>query len=120
LGLVYIAEERWDGAKTAFENAVSYCNLDAWEESYTLAYYYLGRSRTRGGEAKQAIAYLEDRLKQNPELTMDRLELGSLYLWSGRQKAAKAQYVSLKIRDSALAEELMKLIIMHEARKAAL
>ncbi|HKQ79797.1 MAG TPA: tetratricopeptide repeat protein [Blastocatellia bacterium] len=117
LGLVYIAQERWDGAKTAFENAVSYCNLDSWEESHTLAYYYLGRSKTMLREGKQSIAYLEERLKHNPELTRERLELGSLYLWTGRHEAAKAQYKTLKGSDQALAEELMKLIIMHEARK---
>jgi DNA-binding helix-hairpin-helix protein with protein kinase domain/tetratricopeptide (TPR) repeat protein len=119
LGLVYIAQERWDGAKTAFEFAIAYREDYRWNELHTLAYYYLGRSKSQVREAWQAIAELEGRLKRRPNLTIERLELGSLYLWVGRQKAAKAQYEMLKESNPWLAAELMKLIKMHAALKPA-
>src|SRR5215475_9216290 len=45
LGLVFIAQGRWDGAKKAFEFAIAYRNSDSWNELHTLAYYNLGHSK---------------------------------------------------------------------------
>jgi hypothetical protein len=59
------------------------------------------------------IVSLEDILKYNPRWTLKRLQLGSLFLWVGKREAARAQYRILKDIDSALAEELLKLIKKH-------
>jgi tetratricopeptide (TPR) repeat protein len=103
---------RWDRAKMAFEFAVTNIRY-SWEERYTLAYYYLGRSKARLGEARQSIELLEANLKGDPGLTVKRLELGSLYLWDGKREAARAQYKILKDSNPALAVELIKLIMKH-------
>jgi len=119
LGLVYLARENWEDAETAFGDAVAYRNKDSWAEAYTFAYYYLGLSKSQLGGAEQAIEALENKLKYAPKLTVERLELGSLYLWIEKQEAARAQYEILKNSDPALAEELMKLIKKHESRQAS-
>src|SRR5262245_46458653 len=111
-GLAYMELGRWDRAKIAFELAVTNIRY-SWEERYTLAYYYLGRSKARLGEATQSIELLEAILKGDPGLTVKRLELASLYLWVGKREGARAQYKILKDSNPALAEELLKLIKMH-------
>jgi DNA-binding helix-hairpin-helix protein with protein kinase domain/Tfp pilus assembly protein PilF len=108
-GLAYMELGSWDRAKMVFELAVTNIRY-SWEERYTLAYYYLGRSKARLGEATQAIELLEAILKGDPGLTVKRLELASLYLWVGKREAARAQYKILKNSNPALAEELLKLI----------
>jgi len=108
-GLVYMELGRWDRAKLAFESAVTNIRY-SWEERYTLAYYYLGRSKARLGEATQSIELLEAILKGDPGLTVKRLELASLYLWVGKREAARAQYKMLKDSNPPLADELLKLI----------
>jgi DNA-binding helix-hairpin-helix protein with protein kinase domain/Tfp pilus assembly protein PilF len=112
-GLAYMELERWDKARMAFESATEHINIYSWEERYTLAYYHLGRSTTRLGEAGQMIVSVEDILKYNPKGTLKLLQLGSLYLWVGKREAARAQYRILKDADPALAEELLKLIEKH-------
>jgi DNA-binding helix-hairpin-helix protein with protein kinase domain/Tfp pilus assembly protein PilF len=111
-GLAYMELGRWDRAKIAFELAVTNIRY-SWEERYTLAYYYLGRSKARLGEATQSIELLEAILNGDPGLTVKRLELASLYLWVGKREAARAQYKILKDSNSPLAEELLKLIKKH-------
>src|SRR5499426_3698707 len=108
-GLAYMELGRWDRAKMAFESAVTNIRY-SWEDRYTLAYYYLGRSKARLGEATQSIELLEAILKGDPGLTVKRLELASLYLWVGKREAARAQYKILKDSKTALADELLKLI----------
>jgi DNA-binding helix-hairpin-helix protein with protein kinase domain/Tfp pilus assembly protein PilF len=108
-GLAYMELGRWDRAKMAFESAVTNIRY-SWEERYTLAYYYLGRSKARLGEATQSIELLEAILKGDPGLTVKRLELASLHLWVGKRDAAIAQYKILKDSNPALADELLKLI----------
>jgi len=108
-GLAYMELGHWDRAKIVFESAVTHIRY-SWEERYTLAYYYLGRSKVRLGEASQSIEWLEAVLKGDPGLTVKRLELASLYLWVGKREAARAQYKILKDSNSPLAEELLKLI----------
>jgi tetratricopeptide (TPR) repeat protein len=112
-GLAYMELKRWDKARMAFESATEHINIYSWEERYTLAYYHLGRSTTRLGEAGQMIVSVEDILKYNPKGTLKRLQLGSLYLWVGKREAARAQYRILKDSDPVLAEELLKLIEKH-------
>jgi superkiller protein 3 len=113
LGLAYMELGRWDKATAAFESATEYINTNSWEEKYTLAFYHLGRSTTRLGQAGQMIVNLEGILKYNPKETLKRLQLGSLYLWAGKREAARAQYNILRDSDPSLAEELMKLIKKH-------
>jgi tetratricopeptide (TPR) repeat protein len=108
-GLAYMELGRWDKAKMVFESAVTNIRY-SWEERYTLAYYYLGRSNARLGEATQSIELLEAILKGDPGLTVKRLELASLYLWVGKREAAREQYKLLKESNPALADELLKLI----------
>ena len=115
-GLAYMELEQWDKARMAFESATEHINIYSWEEKYTLAYYHLGRSTTRLGEAGQMIVSVEDTLKYNPKGTLKRLQLGSLYLWVGKREAARAQYRILKDSDPVLAEELLKLIKKHGNR----
>jgi DNA-binding helix-hairpin-helix protein with protein kinase domain/Tfp pilus assembly protein PilF len=110
MGLAYMALGNWGDAKIAFEFAISHIDKYSWSERSTLAYYYLGASMVQLGEAYSAIASLEDSLKDYPNLTVERLELGSLYLLVGNREAASAQYEKLKHIDPALAEELMKLM----------
>lgn len=119
LGLAFVALKQWDGAKTAFEFAIAHRNKDSWAESHTQAFYYLGLSKVRLGEAEQAIEILENTLKGSPSITVERLELGSLYLWIGKYGSAREQYRLLKSRDPALAKELMWLMKKHGVRKPA-
>jgi tetratricopeptide (TPR) repeat protein len=113
LGLAYIAQNNWDGAKSAFEKAITHPNKSRSPEKHMLAYYYLGLSKMQLGEAEQAIGRLEYVLKTTPQLTADRLELASLYLWVGRREDAKAQYEILKQSDPSLANVLMELMKKH-------
>jgi tetratricopeptide (TPR) repeat protein len=108
-GLAYMELGRWDKAKISFELAVTNIRY-SWEERHTLAYYYLGRSEARLGEATQSIELLEAILKGDPGLAVKRLELASLYLWVGKREAARAQYKMVKEINPALADELLKLI----------
>jgi DNA-binding helix-hairpin-helix protein with protein kinase domain/Tfp pilus assembly protein PilF len=110
-GLAYMELGRLERAKMSFESAVTNIRY-SWEERYTLAYYYLGSSKARLGEATQSIELLEAILKGDPGLTVKRLELASLYLWVGKREAARAQYKILKDSNPALAEELSKLILL--------
>jgi DNA-binding helix-hairpin-helix protein with protein kinase domain/Tfp pilus assembly protein PilF len=110
MGLAYIAQEDWDSANFAFERAITHCEQDSWEEDYSNAYYYWGRSLSRIGQAESAIKELEESLKISPEMTYGRFELATLYLASGKYKEAMAQYRILKIDDPMLANELLKLI----------
>jgi tetratricopeptide (TPR) repeat protein len=115
-GLAYMELGRWDKATAAFESATEYINTNSWEEKHTLAYYHLGRSTARLGQAGQMIVNLEGILKYNPKETLKRLQLGSLYLWVGKREAARAQYKILKGSNPSLAEELLKLIKKHGIR----
>jgi tetratricopeptide (TPR) repeat protein len=117
LGLVYVAQEKWDEADEALAKAVLFCNRTSWRESYSQAYYYLGLSLARMGKAEAAIETLEIVLKSSPDLTVERFELANLYLWVGKRKAAMAQYEILKKSDPLLAKELLKLMRKHDARQ---
>jgi tetratricopeptide (TPR) repeat protein len=119
LGLAYMAREDWFEARDAFGNAVTYCKVNPWDESYSYAYYYLGLSQARDGAADVAIEALRKELADNPQTAITRFELGALYLGCGRYKDARAQYKILKNIDPTLAEELRKLIEKHAARKLA-
>src|SRR5262249_53893495 len=112
-GLALMALKRWSESKRAFESAIAHRDRDSWNETHTLAYYYLAFSKTKLGEAGRAIEKLEKVLKRDPKLTSERLELGSLILWVGKREAAKAQYEVLMHSDPALARELMDLIEKH-------
>jgi DNA-binding helix-hairpin-helix protein with protein kinase domain/Flp pilus assembly protein TadD len=113
LGVAYMALKQWNGAKAAFQWAISYRSYSLLTDEETLAYYYLGLSKARLGEARQAIADLEGQLESAPNLTVERLELGILYLCIGNQKAARTQYRILKDLDPELAKQLLKLIRKH-------
>jgi DNA-binding helix-hairpin-helix protein with protein kinase domain/Flp pilus assembly protein TadD len=110
MGLAYIAQKDWGGAKPSFETAITYCKQDSWNENYSNAYYYRGISMARMGMAETAIEELEKSLEINPKLTIERFELAALYLGSGRYEDARAHYGILKDFDQSLAEELSKLI----------
>jgi tetratricopeptide (TPR) repeat protein len=115
-GLAYMELRRWEKAKEAFEFATDHIREDPWEERYTLAFYYLGRSTKNLGEAWQMIEKLEnggarDLSKRN--WAFRGLHLGSLYLWVGKQELARTQYLLLMIRHPRLADELLKLINKH-------
>jgi tetratricopeptide (TPR) repeat protein len=112
MGLAFIALNDWGEAKYAFERAINHCNESSWNESYSNAYYYLGLSLARLGEAKTTIEGLEESLEVSP-MTIRRFELATLYLGSGKYKDARAQYRILKAVDPALADELLKLIKKH-------
>jgi superkiller protein 3 len=113
LGLAYMALKHWNGAKTAFQWAVSYRSYGPLTDEETLAYYYLGLSKARLGEARQEIEDLENTLEVAPNLTDERLELGILYLWVGKRESARAQYKILKESDPDLAKQLLNLIRRH-------
>jgi DNA-binding helix-hairpin-helix protein with protein kinase domain len=115
-GLAYMELRRWEKAKEAFEFATDHIRENPWEERYTLAFYYLGRSTKNLGEAWQMIERLEnggsrDLSKRN--WAFRGLHLGSLYLWVGKQELARTQYLLLMIKHPRLAEELLKLINKH-------
>ncbi|HMB27492.1 MAG TPA: hypothetical protein VKS99_05270, partial [Blastocatellia bacterium] len=107
-----IAQEDWGGAKYAFERAITHCNEGSWNENYSNAYYYLGLSLARLGEAETAIEGLEERLEVS-QMAIEYFELATLYLGSGKYKDARAQYKILKDVDPDLADELLKLIKKH-------
>jgi DNA-binding helix-hairpin-helix protein with protein kinase domain len=117
LGLAYVAQEKWAEADEALTNAVVFRDRDSWRESYSQAYYYLGLSQTRMGKVEAAIETLEIVLNDSPDLTAERFELANLYLWVGKRRAAMAQLEILKKSDLSLAQELIKLMRKHDARK---
>lgn len=110
LGLAYAGKEQWSEARDALFNAVELRPVTDWGPKYTEAYRYLGLAQTRLGEASQVISRLEDAIQGNPNLAVERLELGNLYLWTGNVKGAKEQLRELRTRDKALAEALESLI----------
>jgi tetratricopeptide (TPR) repeat protein len=112
MGLAYIAQKDWGGARYAFESAIPHCNQSSWNENYSNAYYYRGLSLSWLGEAKSTIEELEASMGVSP-MAIGRFELATLYLGSGKYKNARAQYRILKDVDPALAEELLKLIKKH-------
>jgi len=112
IGLAHIAQKDWGGAKNAFERAITHCNEGSWNENYSNAYYYLGLSLARLGEAETAIEGLEERLEVS-QMAIEYFELATLYLGSGKYKDARAQYRILKDLDPDLADELLKLIKKH-------
>jgi tetratricopeptide (TPR) repeat protein len=122
-GLAYMELGRWDKAKKAFygvEEVLFYgarpISVNSWEERYTLAFYYMARSKAQLGEADDEIRILERVIWQyNPKSlwALRPLRLGSLYLWVGKREAARAQYKILKRNNSKLAAELLKLIKKH-------
>jgi len=113
LGLDYTAQKKWSEARDALLNAIGLSPVDQWGDKHTEAYYYLGMALTKLGEAPLAIHSLENDLRQNPELTIERLALGNLYLFAGKREAARTQYTELKVREPKLAKELRKLMIRH-------
>jgi tetratricopeptide (TPR) repeat protein len=113
MGLAFIAQKDWRGANYAFDRAITHGKQSSWNENYYDAYYYRGLSLARLGEAKNAIEKLENMLKINPEMTIWRFELATLYLGSGEYKNARAQFRILNDVDPALAYELLKLIKKH-------
>ncbi len=120
LGIVYVAQQNWKDAKRAFQYALARRRKDFWADSYSHAYYYLGLSTARLGEAETTIEALEKSLKAYPGFTVERFELATLYLWVGKRKAARTQYEILMGKDKTLAEELRKLMENHRIRKPVL
>src|SRR5262245_50682469 len=112
MGLAYMALKDWDGAKYAFERAITHCDESSWNENYSNAYYYRGLSLVWLGEANTTIKELEESSAID-QMAIGRFELAALYLGSGKYKNAMAQYRILKDIDPALAEELLKLIKKH-------
>src|SRR6266508_3548514 len=78
-------------------------------QSYFTPYYYRGLSLASLGAAETFIATLEENLEVSPP-SIGRFELATLYLGSGKNKDARAQYKILKDIDPTLAEELLKLM----------
>jgi len=115
IGLAYLAQKDWGAANFAFERAITRCKPGSWIENYSNAYYYRGLSLAWLGQANTTIETLEESLKVNPT-SIERFELATLYLGSGKYKDAKAQYRILKDVDQTLAEELLKLIKKHSKR----
>jgi DNA-binding helix-hairpin-helix protein with protein kinase domain/Tfp pilus assembly protein PilF len=112
IGLAYLAQKDWGAANYAFERAINRCKQGSWNENYSNAYYYRGLSQASLGQANTMIETLEERLEVNPTI-IERFELATLYLGSGKYKDARAQYRILKDVDPELAEELLKLIKKH-------
>jgi tetratricopeptide (TPR) repeat protein len=112
IGLAYLAQKDWGAANYAFERAITRCKQGSWIENYSNAYYYRGLSLASLGQANTTIETLEKSLELNPTI-IERFELATLYLGSGRYKDARAQYRILKDVDPELAEELLKLIKKH-------
>src|SRR5262249_31022758 len=117
LGLVHVATGNWEGAKLAFRQAIDL--REPWRDEYIQAYYFLGYSLVKVGEIQQVIQALEKDVELAPGFYINRFELANLYLWVGKQKAAKAQYEILNQNDPELAKELMKLMKRHAGRKPA-
>jgi DNA-binding helix-hairpin-helix protein with protein kinase domain/Tfp pilus assembly protein PilF len=117
LGLVQVATENWHGAMMAFRRATELRGPSSiWKDEYTEAYYYLGISSVRVGEALNTVQSLEHQIGISQNNALKRFELANLYLCIGNQKGAKYQYQILKDTDSALAEELTKLMKKHGVR----
>jgi DNA-binding helix-hairpin-helix protein with protein kinase domain len=120
LGLVRIATGNWHEARLAFQRAISLRDTDPydWKDEYTWAYHHLGHSLLKVGDIQKVIQALEPEIHGSTDETK-RFELANLYLWAGKQKAAKEQYEMLKHFDSPLADELLKLMKKHGVRKPA-
>src|SRR4030095_5318067 len=112
IGLASLALKDWGAANYAFERAITRCKQGSWNENYSNAYYYRGLSLAWLDQANTTIETLEEKLEVNPTI-IERFELATLYLGSGKYKDARAQYRILKDVDPDLAEELLKLIKKH-------
>jgi tetratricopeptide (TPR) repeat protein len=112
IGLAYLAQKDWGAASYAFERAITRCKQGSWIENYSNAYYYRGLCLAWLDQANTTIETLEKRLEVDPTI-IERFELATLYLGSGKYKDARAQYRILKDVDPELAEELLKLIKKH-------
>jgi DNA-binding helix-hairpin-helix protein with protein kinase domain len=116
LGLIYLAREKFKSAEEALVTAVVNIDTTKWEESYTAAYDLLAKTQVQLNQHSILISQLEERVKQFPDLQMDRLYLGALYLRSGLP-GARTQYEALRANGSPLAGEMLKLIYQHEGKK---
>jgi DNA-binding helix-hairpin-helix protein with protein kinase domain/Flp pilus assembly protein TadD len=110
LGLAYAGKEQWSEARDALLEAVELRPVGDWAPKYTEAYRSLGLTQVKLGEASQAISKLEGAIQASPNLTVERLELGNLYLWTGNIEGARRQQRELRTRDEVLAEALDDLI----------
>jgi DNA-binding helix-hairpin-helix protein with protein kinase domain len=116
LGLIYLAREEFKSAEEALMTAVVNIDTTKWEESYTAAYDLLAKTQVQLNQHSVLISQLEERVQQFPDLQMDRLYLGALYLRSGLP-GARTQYEALRANGSPLAGEMLKLIYQHEGKK---
>lgn len=110
LGLAYTGKEQWSEARDALLEALELRPVADWAPKYTEAYRYLGLAQVKLGEAPQIISRLEGTIQASPNLTIERLELGNLYLWTGNIDGARKQLRELQTRDKVLAEALDNLI----------
>jgi DNA-binding helix-hairpin-helix protein with protein kinase domain len=113
LGLNYIALGEWSTARIDFQMAINYCDVNAWDDAYSDAFYQLGRTLTHLGETNVWIRDWEKELARNPIAPLTRFQLVDLYLWAGDSKAAKRHYRVLKSQNPKLAKELLKLMRRH-------
>jgi tetratricopeptide (TPR) repeat protein len=116
LGLIYLAREEFKSAEEALMTAVVNIDTTKWEESYTAAYDLLAKTQVQLNQHSVLISQLEERVQEFPDLQMDRLYLGALYLRSGLP-GARTQYEALRANGSPLTGEMLKLIYQHEGKK---
>ncbi|MFN7946463.1 MAG: hypothetical protein U0Z53_14025 [Blastocatellia bacterium] len=113
LGLAYEGNQQWTEARDALRTALELRPVSDWSPKYVDGEHELSLVQTRLGEAPQLIHQLEGFIRDNPNLTVERLKLGSLYLQAGDFKRAREQFRELQTRDQALAEALDRLLLLH-------
>ncbi len=113
LGLAYRAKKEWKYSGDSFVQAIG---LDRYQENpkFAEAYYYLGEALTRTKQAEASIQELEPGLRYNTLTTAHRLQLATLYLWTGKYDLAEKQRKVLVSSNEDLAKQLQRLMVQHK------
>jgi DNA-binding helix-hairpin-helix protein with protein kinase domain/Tfp pilus assembly protein PilF len=111
IGLVHVHQKQWAEAIGALSLAVTYCESNAWDYSYTYAYENLARSITERGVAKETIKLIEEGLKIKID-HYERFKLALLYNLTGDYLEASRQSHILRSENEKLADELDKALTL--------
>lgn len=79
-------------------------------EQHVQAYFYLRMAIAKLEAAPQATTAFDDHPRSRPESLGERIELASIYFWSGNSEAAETQRQEVEKRNTALAEKLKELM----------
>ena len=113
LGLAYKAKGAWKPAGDSFIQAIK-LNKDQADSRLGDAYYFLGEALKHTGQLKLTIDDLEASVRNNTITPMQRFQLATLCLWAGDDYLAAQHRNVLTKDDENLADQLQRLMQLHQ------